>query len=170
MWLGIYQPDMGLLNGILRAVGLDHMARGWLGSDKFALWAVMISFIWVQTGLPLLNCYASVRAIPTHLFEAAVIDGAGTASVLRYIMIPLTLPGVRVSIFINMLNSLKAFDVIHILTAGGPARSTETMGYFMYQESVVYFKQGYGAAATVLLVLFVLLIAIPSIIDRSEKV
>lgn len=84
-------------------------------------------------------------------------------------MAPLSLPGVRIAIFINLLNSLKAFDMIHILTAGGPIRATETVGYFMYQESVIYFKQGCGAASTVVLLLAVIVCSIPLILDKASE-
>jgi ABC-type sugar transport system permease subunit len=86
---------------------------------------------------------------------------------MRNIMMPLSLPGVRVAIFINLLGALRAFDIIYILTGGGPVRSTETVGYFMYRESMTQFKLGYGAAATVVLLVAVLVVSIPAIIQRT---
>jgi raffinose/stachyose/melibiose transport system permease protein len=112
-------------------------------------------------------CFASVQAIPKSLFEAAYIDGASHGQVMRSIMMPLSMPGVRVSIFINLLGALRAFDIIYIMTGGGPVRSTETVGYFMYRESMTQFKLGYGAAATVILLVAVLIISIPAIIQRT---
>lgn len=169
MWLGILQPDFGLLNGVLRLVGLEGLASPWLGEPNTALWGVIAAYVWTQAGLPLLTCYAAIRAIPKSYIEAAYVDGASNWQILRYVMMPLSLPGVKIAIFINLLNSLKAFDMIHILTAGGPVRGTETVGYFMYQETVVYFKQGYGAASTVVLLLAVVLCSIPLILDRVSQ-
>ena len=169
MWLGVLQPDYGLLNGILRGLGLSDLATPWLGNPNTALWGVIAAYVWSQAGLPLLTCFAAVQAIPKSLIEAAYVDGASHFQILRHILAPLALPGVKIAIFINLLNSLKAFDMIHVLTAGGPVRATETVGYFMYKEAVVYFKQGYGAASTVVLVVVVIVCAIPLILDRSSK-
>lgn len=168
MWLGIYRPDVGLLNALLGSVGLDAWQNPWLGDPSTALWAVIAAYVWTQVGLPLMTCFASIQAIPKNLFEAAYVDGAKPYSMLRHIVMPLSLPGVRVAIFINLLSSLKAFDLIFILTSGGPVRSTETVGYFMYRESMQNFKLGYGAASTVILLLGVLLVSIPVIIKRTE--
>ncbi len=168
MWLGIYRPDYGLLNGILGGLGLENWEQPWLGNPSTAIWAVIVAYVWTQVGLPLMTCFASVQSIPRSLFEAAYIDGAKAGPLMRYIVMPLSLPGVRVAIFINLLNSLKAFDLIFMLTGGGPVRSTETVGFFMYRESMVNFKMGYGAASTVILLLAVLVVSVPMIMQRSK--
>jgi ABC-type sugar transport system permease subunit len=95
------------------------------------------------------------------------MDGARPFSIMRHMMMPLSLPGVRVSIFITLLNALRAFDIIYVLTGGGPVRSTETVGFFMYRESMTQFKLGYGAAATVILLVAVFIISIPALIQRT---
>ncbi|MEO6015457.1 MAG: sugar ABC transporter permease, partial [Devosia sp.] len=147
MWLVIFRPDeAGLLNSLLRGIGLEHLQHAWLGDAKTALWAIIATATWSGVGLPLLICFASVQSISTNVIEAAQIDGARTTSMIRHILMPLSLPGVRVSIFINLLGALRAFDVIFVMTAGGPVRSTETIGYFMFRESFAQFKLGYGAA------------------------
>nr|WP_281070748.1 sugar ABC transporter permease [Oceaniglobus trochenteri] len=167
MWLGIYRPDYGLLNGILEGIGLSGWTQPWLGNPSTALGAVIVAYVWTQVGLPLMTCFASIQSIPKNLFEAAYIDGAKSGSVMRHIIAPLSMPGVRVAIFINLLNSLKAFDLIFILTGGGPVRSTETVGFFMYRESMLNFKLGYGAASTVILLIAVLIVSIPLIMKRT---
>jgi len=111
--------------------------------------------------------FAAIQAIPKSVLEAAYMDGARPLSTMRHIMMPLSMPGVRVAVFINLLTALRAFDIIYILTGGGPVRSTETVGYFMYRESMTQFKLGYGAAATVILLLAVLIVSIPAIIQRT---
>lgn len=168
MWLGIYRPDFGLLNAVLGAIGLEDLAQPWLGNPKTAIWALIAAYVWTQVGLPLMLCFASVQSIPRNLIEAAYADGASNRALLRYIVMPLSLPGVRVAIFINLLNSLKAFDLIFILTGGGPVRTTETVGFFMYRESMNHFKLGYGAASTVILLIAVLIVSIPVILKRTE--
>ncbi len=167
MWIGILRPDAGgLLNAVI-GIFQPGFAQPWLGDPRTALWTLIIAASWGGVGLPLMLCFASVQAIPKSLFEAAYIDGASHGQVLRNIMMPLSLPGVRVAVFINLLGALRAFDIIYILTGGGPVRSTETVGYFMYRESMTQFKLGYGAAATVVLLIAVLIVSVPAIIQRT---
>lgn len=170
IWLGIYRPDYGLLNSILGGLGLDGLQQPWLGNPSTALGAVIVAYVWTQVGLPLMTCFASIQSIPRNLFEASYIDGAKPMSVMRHIVMPLSLPGVRVAIFINLLQSLKAFDLIFMLTGGGPVRETETVGFFMYRESMLNFKMGYGAASTVILLIAVLVVSIPLIAQRTKAV
>lgn len=171
MWLVIFRPDeAGLLNSVLRSIGLEHLQHAWLGDVNTAIWAIIATATWSGVGLPLLICFASVQSISTNVIEAAQIDGARTGAMIRHILMPLSLPGVRVSIFINLLGALRAFDVIFVMTAGGPVRSTETIGYFMFRESFAQFKLGYGAAATLVLLAAVLVISVPAILERTRGV
>jgi len=167
MWIGILRPDAGgLLNALIGLVQ-PGFAQPWLGDPRTALWVLIVAASWGGVGLPLMLCFAAVQSIPKTLFEAAYIDGASHWQVMRNIMMPLSLQGVRVAVFINLLGALRAFDIIYILTGGGPVRSTETVGYFMYRESMTQFKLGYGAAATVVLLVAVLVVSIPAIIQRT---
>jgi raffinose/stachyose/melibiose transport system permease protein len=168
IWLGIFRPDSGgLLNATLTAVGLGGLTHAWLGDPSTALGALIVAYSWAQVGLPLMVCFAATQAIPQSIIEAAYMDGAKALSVMRHIVMPLSLPGVRVAIFINLLGSLRAFDTIFVMTGGGPVRSTETVGFFMFRESMTQFKLGYGAASTVVLLIAVLLVSIPAIIQRT---
>lgn len=168
MWIGIFRPDAaGLLNSVISLLGMPGFAHPWLGSQDTALLSIVIAACWSGVGLPLMLCFAAVQTIPKSVLEAAYIDGASHWSIMRYIMMPLSLPGVRVAVFINALGALRAFDIIYVLTGGGPVRATETVGYFMYRESMTQFKLGYGAAATVILLVTVLIISIPAIIQRT---
>ncbi|MEO8883174.1 MAG: sugar ABC transporter permease [Devosia sp.] len=168
MWLDIFRPDdAGLLNSVLRAIALGNMQHSWLGDTTTALWALVATAVWSGVGLPLIICFASVQSIPASLVEAALIDGAKPLDIMRHLLLPLSLPGARVALFINLLGSLRAFDIIYVLTQGGPVRSTETVGFFMYRESFTQFKLGYGAAATIVLLVAVLVISIPAIMQRT---
>jgi ABC-type sugar transport system permease subunit len=167
MWLNILRPDKaGLLNAVI-GIFVPGYAHSWLGDPNTALWALIFVASWSGVGLPLMLCFAAVQSIPKTVLEAAYMDGAKPTSIMRHIMMPLSLPGVRVAIFINLLGALRAFDIIYVMTGGGPVRATETVGYFMYRESMTQFKLGYGAAATVVLLVAVLVISIPAIIQRT---
>jgi raffinose/stachyose/melibiose transport system permease protein len=167
MWINILRPDKaGLLNAVIGTV-IPGFSHPWLGDPNTALWALIFVASWSGVGLPLMLCFAAVQAIPRTVLEAAYMDGAKPTSIMRHIMMPLSMPGVRVAIFINLLGALRAFDIIYVMTGGGPVRATETVGYFMYRESMTQFKLGYGAAATVVLLVAVLIISIPAIIQRT---
>lgn len=170
IWLGVYRPDAGgLLNAVLGLVGLGQFAHPWLGDTQTAIWCLIVAYSWSQTGLPLILIFAATQAVPKSVLEAAYIDGARPIGIMRHIIAPLSAPGVRVAIFINLLGSLRAFDTIYVLTGGGPVRSTETIGFFMFRESFTQFKLGYGAAATVILLVAVLIVSIPAIIQRTAS-
>ncbi|MGB3336120.1 MAG: sugar ABC transporter permease [Devosia sp.] len=167
MWLNILRPDKaGLLNAVI-GVFIPGFSHSWLGDPNTALWALIFVASWSGVGLPLMLCFAAVQSIPRTVLEAAYMDGAKPVSIMRHIMMPLSLPGVRVAVFINLLGALRAFDIIYVMTGGGPVRATETVGYFMYRESMTQFKLGYGAAATVVLLVAVLVVSIPAIIQRT---
>jgi len=168
IWLGVYRPDAGgLLNSLLGATGLGQFAHPWLGDSNTAIWCLIIAYSWAQTGLPLILIFAATQAISRNVLEAAYVDGATPMAIMRHIIAPLSMPGVRVALFINLLGSLRAFDTIYVLTAGGPVRSTETVGFFMFRESFTQFKLGYGAAATLVLLVAVLIVSLPAIIQRT---
>jgi len=170
VWLQVYRGDTaGLLNAILAGLGLGGLAHAWLGDAKTAIWCLIIAYSWAQTGLPLLVIFAATQAISRNVLEAAYVDGATPMGIMRHIIAPLSMPGVRVALFINLLGSLRAFDTIYVLTGGGPVRSTETIGYFMFRESFTQFKLGYGAAATLILLAAVLLVSIPAIVQRTKS-
>jgi raffinose/stachyose/melibiose transport system permease protein len=168
IWLGIYRPDAGgMLNSLLGGIGLGQFAHPWLGDSSTALWCLIVAYSWAQTGLPLILIFAATQAIPRSVLEAAYMDGATPIEIMRFIIAPLSMPGVRVALFINLLGSLRAFDTIYVLTGGGPVRSTETVGFFMFRESFTQFKLGYGAAATLVLLVAVLIVSLPAIIQRT---
>jgi ABC-type sugar transport system permease subunit len=170
VWLQVYRADAaGLLNAILTAIGMGSLAHAWLGDARTAIWCLIIAYSWAQTGLPLLVIFASTQAISRNVLEAAYVDGATPMGMMRHIIAPLSMPGVRVAVFINLLGSLRAFDTIYVLTGGGPVRSTETIGFFMFRESFTQFKLGYGAAATLILLVAVMIVSIPAIIQRTTS-
>lgn len=170
IWLGIFRPDPGgLLNAALGFVGLSRWTHAWLGAESTALAALAVAYSWAQAGLPMMLCFAATQAIPSTIIEAASIDGARSGSLIRHILMPLSLPGVKAATFITLLGSLRAFDTIFIMTNGGPVRSTETLGFFMYRESMTQFKLGYGAAATLVLLFAVLIVSVPAILSRSAE-
>ncbi len=169
IWSAMFQPDFGFVNAALKGSGLGFLARPWLGSPGFAMICVIVAYVWSQTGFSMVILYGAIRAVPAVLYEASYIDGANSWQLVRWVLLPMVSTALKFAIFMTLLSSLKVFDLIFAMTQGGPMRSTEIIGYFMYTESFKHFKLGYGAASVVILFLFVYLIALPILREQSEE-
>jgi ABC-type sugar transport system permease subunit len=151
VWIWIYQPDWGLLNTVLEAVGLGDFTQAWLGNPSTSLAAVIIAWCWQQTALSLILYLAALTTVPKDLLEAAAIDGATAWQQFRRIIVPLLRPASVVVISLAVINTLKGFDIVFMLTQGGPFHTSDNLAMFMYSETFYKFQVGYGAAVAVAL-------------------
>ncbi len=154
IWVFILRPDTGLLNIIFSATVPGFEPRGFLGDPNTALFAVFAVITWKFFGFHMVLYIAGLQGIPRDLEDAARVDGASPARVLRDVTLPLLGPTVRVSVFLSILGSLQFFDLIWVMTKGGPVNSTNTMATYMYTFGFQRFQLGYGAAVS--LVIFLL--------------
>lgn len=153
IWSWIYQPRGGLLNNTLTFIGLDTLTRGWLSDPNTALYAVIAAAIWRHTGYVMLLFLSGLTAISPTVIEASKIDGASPWQRFRYIIMPLLKPTTVIVLVITMIQSLRAFDFVSMMTRGGPFNSTNVLAYYMYSEAFKNYKMGYGAAIAVILFL-----------------
>ncbi|MEV0731795.1 sugar ABC transporter permease [Polymorphospora sp. NPDC050346] len=162
LWQFVYHPNEGLLNGVLRAVGLDALARTWLGDPRLALWAVMAVLVWSSVGFYMVLFSAAMESIPRDVLEAAVLDGAGRLDTLRRVILPLVRDNVQVAFVYLGVLALDGFAVVQIMTVGpgGPDGSTEVIGLGLYRNAFTYGKFGYAAAMGVALFLLTLALAV----------
>jgi ABC-type sugar transport system permease subunit len=161
VWIWIYQPEWGLVNSVLRSFGLDDLTRSWLGDPDTALIAVIVAWCWQQTALSLILYLAALTTVPKELLEAASIDGAGAWQQFRHILVPLLRPASVVVISLAVINTLKGFDIVFVLTKGGPFHTSDNLAMFMYSETFFKYQMGYGAAiATALFALAIVVIVI----------
>ena len=158
VWIWIYQPDWGLINVVLRSIGLDHLAKAWLAKPEYALLAVVIAWAWQQIALAMVIFLAGLTSVPTELTEAAEIDGANYWQSVWHVIIPLLSPATVVVIALAVINSLKSFDVVYIMTRGGPFHSSDNLAMFVYNESFQKYYIGYGSAGSVVLFLITLIV------------
>ncbi|WP_327674083.1 MULTISPECIES: sugar ABC transporter permease [unclassified Streptomyces] len=162
-WRSILAPD-GLLNDALRAVGLDGLARPWLGDDTWALPAVGVVGTWVMTGLCMVLFLAGAQRIPRELYEAARLDGAG--AVREFFAV--TLPGLRgeiaVALTLTIIAGLRNFDLIYITTGGGPGNATSVPAYEVYHRA--FELNEVGSAAAIGVALTVLIFALTVTVSR----
>ena len=160
VWIWIYQPDWGLINTVLRLVHLDQLTVAWLANTKTALGSVIIAWSWQQIGLAMVIFLAGLTSIPSELTEAAEMDGANYLQSLRHVVVPLFSPATVVVVALSIINSLKSFDVVYMMTKGGPFHTTDTLAMFMYNESFQKYYMGYGSAIAVVLFLIAMVIIV----------
>ena len=153
LWAKIYDPSYGILNAFLRSVGLENWAQIWLGDKKTALGAVLVPTLWQYVGYHMLLLYAGVKSVPTELREAAWLDGASDGQVNRYIVLPYIKPIIRISVIFAVTGSLKSFDLIYVLTNGGPLHATEVPSTLMIRMLFLRNRYGMGSTIAVLLIL-----------------
>ncbi len=157
IWVFIYRPDTGLLNVIFGAIVPGFVPRGFLGDTSTVLFALFVVITWKYFGFHMILYLAGLQGIPPELEDAARVDGASPARVLRDITLPLLGPTVRVSVFFSVLGSLQFFDLIWVMTKGGPVNASNTMATYMYTYGFQRFQLGYGAAVT--LIIFMICLA-----------
>lgn len=154
LWLKIYNPDYGVLNVALRALGLESWAQIWLGDKKTALGAAFVPTLWQYVGYHMLLLYAGVKSVPPEYREAAMIDGANEIQVNRYIVLPYIKPILKISTIFAVTGSFKSFDLIYVLTNGGPNHATEVPSTLMI--SMLFLRNRYGMGSTIAFLLIIL--------------
>jgi len=160
LWLKIYNPNYGIVNMFLNAVGLESLTKTWLGDEKTALAAVFLPILWQYVGYHMLLMYTGIKSQPTELREAAMIDGATEWQIARYLTIPLLKPVLQVCAIFAITGSLKAFDLIYVLTNGGPAHASEVPATIMIKQLFLRNNYGVGSAIAVFIVFICFFFAI----------
>jgi multiple sugar transport system permease protein len=160
IWTIILRTNNGILNIVLNQLGIITQNIPWLGTPQLAFLSIVVVIIWQQMGFCVVVYLAALRGIPDDLIEASTIDGANKWQVFQNVTFPLLAPGVTVNVVLLLIITLKIYDHVAVLTAGGPGGTTETLAYYFVRISFIANEAGYGSA--IALVLFVL-IAITSI-------
>ena len=149
-WTLILQPD-GLADAMLRSVGLDDAVRLWLGDPDIVLYTIFVVISWKYIGFGIILFLAGLQGIPQELHEAAAIDGASPWKITRYVTLPLLGPTIRIWIFLSIIGSLQLFDLVWIMTLGGPANASTTMATFLVDHGFKRTEYGYGGALAMIL-------------------
>lgn len=145
LWLKIYHPTNGIMNSFLESLGVAN-PPAWLAEPSLVLFALFIPILWQYAGFYILIYYAALKNIPTSLEEAAKIDGANAFQIAYKIKLPLAMEVIKVTIVLSVVGSLKYFDLIYVMTDGGPNGSSEVMASYMYHEAFRAYDFGYGSA------------------------
>lgn len=152
LWQLIYNPNIGLLNAALKAIGLENLTRAWLGDSKTAMLSVIATSQWQYTGYIMILFLIAIQKIPEELYESAMLDGANAFSKFFYITVPQVADTIVVSMIITMIGGFKVFDEVYVMTAGGPGRSTEVLASYLYRSGFRNDEMGY--AATIATIIF----------------
>lgn len=163
MWLWVFHPDMGIVNNLLRVFGIE--GPRWFGSPDWALPTLILTSIW-GVGGGMVIYLAGLQGIPTHLYEAAELDGAGTWHKFVHVTLPMTTPVIFFNLLMGIIGSWQVFTSAYVITSGGPANSTLFYVLYLYRQGWQYFKMGYASALA--WVLFFIILVFTVIIFRSS--
>jgi raffinose/stachyose/melibiose transport system permease protein len=155
----LLQPD-ALVDTALQRVGLEGLIQDWLGNTDIVMITLFVIISWKYFGFHMILLLAGLQGIPRDIEEAALIDGAGRWQAFRYVTLPLLGPTLRVSIFLSVIGALQLFDIVWVMTGGGPLNASTTMAVNMFKTDFEKQQMGYGSAFAVLLFLCALVVAL----------
>ena len=171
IWKIMYSYNFGPVNKVLDMLGLAALKQDWLGNADIAIWAVAVVMIWKGAGYYMIIYLAALQGVPQDVQEAATIDGASALQRFRFITLPLISGSFTICFTLSLINGLKVFDQIAVMTDGGPGFATETIVYLLYKSGFGEGRQGYGTAVGVVLLFIILILNnIQSAILRKREV
>lgn len=159
VWQVMLQPSYGPVNQFLMSVGIENPPK-WLVDEKWAIWAIIIISIWTQLGYYVAVFMAGLKNISQDLYEAAQIDGATSFRQFYHITIPMVRPTTFFLAIMGIIGSFKVFDLISVLTQGGPGNSTSVMAYYIYKTAFQEFKMGYACALAWMLFIIIFIVTL----------
>ncbi len=160
MWAGIYDADWGMLNSILRGIGMEQLTRSWLTNADTVVPCIAAAFLWQYIGLNCILFYAGIKAIPEQYYEAAIIDGAGFWRASICITIPLLQDIIKYVVIISTLGSMGMYAHILVMTAGGPGDASRSVLYQMYYKAFSMSQFGEGCAIAVIFIIECIIVSI----------
>lgn len=164
IWFQLLIPDTGVVDGVLEGVGITAPDQGFLGTPGLALWAVVAVLTWKYLGLAILLFLAGLQSVPEEVHEAAQLDGASWWQTQWRVVVPLIGPTIRTWCFLSMIGSLQLFDMVWVLTGGGPANATTTMATYLIAQGTQ--RGNYGIAGAASVVLFVIGVVMAALYQR----
>jgi len=169
IWRLLLHPELGIINYVLGVIGLPQPL--WLATPNLAMLTIIIVDVWHETAFIILVLLAGLTSMPEEIYEAAIIDGASSRQNFQFITLPLMAPTILVAIIIRMIAALKTYDLVYILTRGGPGISTETISYYIYKVFFVALDVGKSSAMAFLLLLVIILMTflLMKVMQKTEQ-
>lgn len=156
IWRMFLHPSLGIVNYLLSVAGVEPV--NWLGSTKVAIWTIIMVDIWHQVSFMIVLLLAGLSALPKEPYEAARVDGAGSIRAFLHITLPLMGPVIMVTLLIRLIFAVKTYDLVYIMTRGGPGTSTDFISYFIYRTAFVSLNIGEASAMSAILLGLILLL------------
>jgi ABC-type sugar transport system permease subunit len=173
IWVWIYDYDWGVVNLVLRWLGLGVLEHSWLGDPRTALWAVLTTHLWKWLGFNMIICLAALYALPTEVLGAAELDSCGWVAKLVYVIIPMLRPTLVNLLVLSFIGKMMVFDLVWIMTGGGPLWSTETVSTYVYKRAFDWntFDLGYPSAIAVLwsIIILVFVLLMTRLLSQRDK-
>jgi len=169
IWDYILDPTYGVLNVILQRWGLIGNYQNWLGSPTGAMAWVIVADVWKSTPFMVIILMASLQTFPGNVYRAAEVDGAGVLQRFWRVTLPMLRPAILVALVLRTLGAFRVYDIIYVLTGGGPANATNVLSYYVYEQAFIDFHIGYASAVAYLTTIAMVLLIIAYLwILRSE--
>lgn len=159
IWLLMLQPD-GFVDQVFRALGMGGLVQSWLADRSIVLYTLFVVITWKYIGFAIILFLAGLQGIPAELKEAASIDGASPWQITRFVTLPLLGPTIRIWAFLSVIGSLQLFDLVWIMTVGGPANASQTMATYVIGHGFKRYQFGYGSAVAVILFILCFVFAV----------
>ena len=169
IWKWMYNPNMGFINEFLEMIGLESLKVSWLSEPKIALYCVYFAALWQGVGQPMILFLSGLQTIPTDILEAATIDGASRVKAFFYITISMLKETFVVVFATLIIAAMKLYDIIKVMTGGGPGNATETLATYMYSQTFMYNNFGKGSAVASTMFLMMILIIVPYVIYTAKE-
>ncbi len=169
MWEWIYNGDFGILNFILLQTGIVDAPVNWLGDRSWAMMSIIFADVWKTTPFAALLLYAGLQTIPGELYESAKMEGAGAFRQIRYITLPLMMPIILITAIFRTMDALRVFDLIYVMTGGGPANLTETLSIYAYKLLFQTLQFGYGSMVSIATFLIIFIFSMIYIIMLNRR-
>ena len=169
IWKWMYNPNMGFINEFFEMIGLESLKVSWLSEPKIALYCVYFAALWQGVGQPMILFLSGLQTIPTDILEAATIDGASRVKAFFYITIPMLKETFVVVFATLIIAAMKLYDIIKVMTGGGPGNATETLATYMYSQTFMYNNFGKGSAVASTMFLMMILIIVPYVIYTAKE-
>jgi raffinose/stachyose/melibiose transport system permease protein len=171
LWSWVYNPRYGLLNEGLRAVGLDQLAKPWLSDSNLVMPAVLLVIVWKLTGFYIVIFMAALESIPQDIYDVAALDGTNLWQLGVHVLVPMLREVITVNIAIAITASIKRFDLIYVMTGGGPVHDSELLATYMFRQAFLSYDMGYASTIAFFLFLLTLALVVVQIQSmRSEEV
>ena len=160
LWVWLLNDRVGIINTLLSDLGLIDKPIVWLAQKNTAILAIIVSVVWKTVGFTMILLLSGMQAIPDDIYQAAMVDGASYWNRLTHIMLPLLRRTIALALVLSVIGSYLAFDQFYIMTRGGPQNQTITTVYWIFNNSFTYFKMGYGAALSLVLLVILALLSV----------